>query len=147
MSFLEQLINDIQLHLGVDVKKKGRTRNTVYARKLYAKIALDYGIGPTEAGEAIKFPHDLMIYHHKTFPNVRPKELNAYNQIVKMRNLPMNLIENSRALRQSPTMIRILNKLAKLTPTDLKYFETHKLNTFLDSLEKEKLFKFENNSN
>jgi len=141
-TFLQQLAEDVNQELEVRIELAGRKQETVRARKLFCYIAdlLDYG--PSVSGKAFNKDHATAIFHAKTFPDVATnKEINAYNAIIEKRGLPLDKLENARVLRQSPTMVRIVNKLAKMNPSDLKYFESKRLDVFLDQLEKEQEYK------
>ena len=144
MTFLEQLVDDINTELGVRIDKPGRKRETVYARKLFCYIAGKLNYGPTAIGRVFNKDHATALFHKNTFKDVvRVREFEAYNAIVRKRELPLDIIENIRVLKQSPTMKRVINKIASLEPKDLKYFEANRLDTFIESIEKEKIFKFQ----
>ena len=139
---LNDLIDDVNKFLNIDLKAKGRHRDLVYAKKVYSRIASLMGYGPSDIGLYINAKHDIMIFHNNTFDQVRPKEIDAYNKIIVKRNLPLDTIGNIRLLKESPEMIRITNKLSKLSLKDLKYFEKNRLDKFLEALQREKHFNF-----
>jgi hypothetical protein len=63
MLILRDIIKDV---LKIDVMKKGRKRDIVDARRIYAKILKDKGYTLVEIGESIGREHTIVVHYIKT---------------------------------------------------------------------------------
>lgn len=125
----------------INIAKRSRSRNYVYARKVFIRLAKDFGYGWRHMKEHTDCSHDTCIFHYNTFDSVRPTDLKVYNDAIDYFELPMNKIHSVREL--SPTRVRdaVNAKINSLNAEDFKYFKANVFDTFISRLELEKKFK------
>lgn len=124
----------------LNMSKRSRARDYVYARKVFVKLAKDYGYEWVQMKRHIDATHDLCIYHYKTFDAIRPKDLRVYNGAIQYFQIGVDHIENIREL--SPTIVRdnVNREINRLNARDFKYFNNNIFKPFLAKLELEKKF-------
>ncbi len=125
----------------INIAKRSRARNYVYARKVFIRLAKDFGYDWKHMKEHTDCAHDTCIFHYNTFNSVRPSDLKVYNNAIDYFELPMDKIHNVREL--SPTRVRdaVNAKINSLNAEDFKYFKANVFDTFMDRLKLEKKFK------
>ncbi len=125
----------------INIAKRSRARNHVYARKVFVRLAKDFGYGWRHMKEHIDCSHDICIFHYNTFDSVRPTDLKVYNDAIDYFELPMDKIHSIREL--SPTRVRdaVNAKINSLNAEDFKYFKANIFDPFINRLEFEKKLK------
>ena len=126
---------------GFKLDERNRNRDVVYARKVFVKLAKDYGYRWHDIKPFIGSNHDLCIYHYDTFSTITPKDLDKYNILIEYFNLPMEKIPSMQWYIAGKDVMTIMKKLKKLSRKDLAYFKENTLEGFLKSLKKERELK------
>lgn len=138
---LEQLKDFLDEVYGFDIKKNTRLRNYAYAKKVFIRVARDYGYRWIEMEPVIGQTHDLLIYHHDTFNTIKPIDLEKYNICIEHFNLPMEKIPSMSWFLHGEKLMSIIEKMKNLSGKNLRYFERHRLDKFLKEVEREEEIK------
>jgi|TARA_R110002050_G_scaffold233071_1_gene368831 hypothetical protein len=123
---------------GFDVLKKGRKREVVYARKVLISILVDYGYTHKEINHVYNVPHDMCIFHRKTFNQIRPIDLDRYNACIEYYQLPVTIYNSVNAIDKDPSVVKMIDKILGLGRRDFKYFDNKIFKPFIRNLELEK---------
>jgi len=135
---LKDLLDELY---GFDISADTRKREYAYARKVFCKIAYDYGYRWKDIKVVIGISHDLCIYHHGTFNAINPIDLHNYNTAIKYFELPMEQIPSMSWYINGEMVQGIIEKLKKFSIKDLKYFEINRIDKFLKAVQDEKEIK------
>lgn len=71
---------------GFDIATKGRKREYVYARRVFSKLARDFGYTFQEVGDVIDCNHATIVHHIKMFSTVTDLDLRVYDKITDILN-------------------------------------------------------------
>lgn len=126
---------------GFDISTESRKECYAYARKVFIKLARDYGFGWVDMKAIIGQKHDLCIYHYSTFHVINPMDLEKYNAAIDYFELPMEKIPSMSWFINSAAVNRMMKKLTKLSSKDIKYFKKYRVDRFLDELKQERSLK------
>jgi hypothetical protein len=78
---LKSLVEDIY---GFNLSGGGRKREYVYAKKVYAKIAMDQGHTSASIGRSLNYNHATVLFYYKTFHSVKPSDIEIYERIIEI---------------------------------------------------------------
>ena len=138
---LERLKDYLNEAYGFDITRDTRLRQVAFGKKVFCYIAKEYGFRVRDIKKTIKQPHDLVIYHHKTFHTVMPIDLDIYNKCVEHFEIPLETIPSTLWLSHGKQIHSMVDKMKVLSMKDLKYFEKRKLDAFIENVKKEQEFK------
>jgi len=134
---LDELKYVLDQMYGYDITRKTRVRERAYAKKVFITLAKDFGFRWKDIVKVIGQKHDVCIWHHKTFGDIKPMDLMMYNACIDYFNLTMTKIPNVQAINGNPVLDKVLYQIKSLSLKDLKYFDSKLLDIFLKKLKHE----------
>jgi hypothetical protein len=138
---LEELKYVLDQMYDFDIGRKTRKRQVVYAKKVFIKLAKEYGFDWIQMKKFVNLQHDNCIFHYKSFGDIKLMDLEKYNACIDYFNLPMMKYPTVSAINGSPLFDEITYKISGLGRRDMKYFKEKVLDTFLKKLEQEEKIK------
>jgi len=88
---LKQLVEE---YYGFSIMKKSRSRQIVYAKKVFSRLGRDFGYPYQAIGDAIGHNHATIIHHEKSFHAILDYDARIYNKCLGVFS---ELIENNKA--------------------------------------------------
>ncbi|MGK0464818.1 hypothetical protein [Clostridium sp.] len=137
-----RLVSEIKLvldHLyGFNIMSKSKKRKYSYARKTFAVLASNYGHTNGIIAESYsQLTHDIVIYGHKTFNNIKKIDLENYNKCIDRLSLDVKKIDNLKSLSDNEEADEMHKVLKGLGRRDLMYFKSKVFKPFIKKLELE----------
>tara|TARA_R110002049_G_scaffold231127_2_gene403411 strand:+ start:13112 stop:13570 length:459 start_codon:yes stop_codon:yes gene_type:complete len=138
---LEELKYVLDQMYDFDIGRKTRKREVVYAKKVFIKLAKEYGYNWIDMKKFVNLQHDNCIFHYKSFGDIKPMDLEKYNAAIDYFNLPMMKYPTVSAINGSPLFDNIVYQLSGLGRRDMKYFNDKVLIPFFKKLDNEEKIK------
>jgi hypothetical protein len=135
---IKKLINTISTEFGLDIRKRSRKREYIYARAVYYKIARDmFSKTLAEIGGEVGVDHATVLHSMKNvFPVIErfePDVLTSYNKLVNKFNFEADLVKSaSFTLEEAKSEIAELKYKLKLAES--KAFKSVNLGDFEEML-------------
>ena len=123
---------------GFDIARKTKTREVVYAKRVFVNLAFKYGHKVKHICKEVNLNHSGMKHHRDNFGSINPIDLNHYNKCVEYFRLPMETIPSINSINGDYRLLEALDDISALNTKDLKYFREKVLKPFLSKLKFEK---------
>lgn len=148
---LRELKNVLSKEYKIDISKKTRKRDYVYARKVFFKIARGLNYTLENIGNELNTPHDLVIYHLNSMNVINEVDKIIHNKVIMDNNLDIKLFdveeknEQAKELNIKPSMQSIYKMLSNWSDEDLKVFKETRIMPYDKMLKSKKENKVKSN--